>query len=642
MGLHHLETHVDPPLFKRGSVRSKVNASVFQTHNQPTSYHHVDFPANMKLSSATFSSCMEFPKNMSLYPHCSEKILWMLTGWKTHKCYASYGVDGSNCSFRHYLSKPVQEFAKANTELHRLLNEVIGNTDNYKYIRNRLEQHWPSWTEAMRKTMTKYPKSMSNRKKMNIIIHLGLLAEKSLHFADNSGKGGPLGELLQWSDLIACLFLLGHNLYVFSDESKLLRHIDEFHSSPCPPHEGQLQLHLIITDIIGLKSLEKRSDFFARHKCRLRLVDSFGTHVEFNYKSYFKDHQKELAMNGTKGRNPWGGHELQLLQHWTLFPHTPDNGFLGFAIHTSDVEPMFERGSHEFPASLVYGKEKYMWSESANVIDVLRNLTEVHATVADIDEKKSDIFSKVINHGFLNSTEIASLLKSVNIFVGLGFPFEGPAPLEAIAHGAVFINPKFDPPKSRLNTAFFYDKPTLRELTSQSPYMEHLGKPYVYTVDINNATALRDAIKSALSEKPTPFVPEEFTPHGMLIRVSMLVSRDLCSKTSVWPPPTALQLRFGVPEESCEKACDSSDLICEPSFFPLVNSANVLERPFGCVQGSLDNSTAPYAPYNCSLQSNSLMFSCASRPPLGSGVVRICPCRDHLPGQLALCKECVY
>ncbi|KIH47579.1 hypothetical protein ANCDUO_22357 [Ancylostoma duodenale] len=154
----------------------------------------------------------------------------------------------------------------------------------------------------------------------------------------------------------------------------------------------------------------------------------------------------------------------------------------------------------------------------------------------------------------------------------------GPAPLEAIAHGAVFINPKFDPPKSRLNTAFFYDKPTLRELTSQSPYMEHLGKPYVYTVDINNATALRDAIKSALSEKPTPFVPEEFTPHGMLIRVSMLVSRDLCSKTSVWPPPTALQLRFGVPEESCEKACDSSDLICEPSFFPLVNSANVLER----------------------------------------------------------------
>ncbi|RCN43731.1 hypothetical protein ANCCAN_10295 [Ancylostoma caninum] len=610
---------------------------------------------------------MEFPENMSLYPHCSEKMLWMSTGWKTHKCYASYGVDGSNCSFRHYLSlvenhcpptdvgrkyttvqmqdlstsKPVEELAEANTDLRRLLDVVIEKTDNYKYIRNRLEQHWSSWTEALEETVAKYPKSMSHRKKMNIIIHLGLLAEKSLHFAEKSGKGGPLGELLQWSDLIACLFLLGHNLYIFSNESKLLSHIDEFHHSPCPPRESRLQLDLIITDIIGLRSLQRRSDFLARHKCRLRLVDSFGTHVEFNYMSYFKAHRKEFAMNGTQGGNPWGGHGLQLLQHWTLFPHTPDNGFLGFAIHTSDVEPMFERGSHKLPASLVYGKEKYMWSGSADTIDVLRNLTEVHATVADVNETKPDIYLKVINHGFLNSTEIASLLKSVDIFVGLGFPFEGPAPLEAIAHGAVFINPKFDPPKSRLNTAFFRDKPTMREFTSQSPYMERLGESYVYTVDINNATALRDAIKSAVNEKPTPFVPEEFTPQGMLIRVSMLVSRDLCSKTSVWPPSTALQLRLGASEESCEKTCDSADLICEPSFFPLVNSAEVLERLFGCAQGSLDNSTAPHAPYNCSLQSDSLMFSCASRPPLGSGVVRICPCRDHLPGQLAICKECI-
>ncbi|KIH48795.1 hypothetical protein ANCDUO_21132, partial [Ancylostoma duodenale] len=102
-----------------------------------------------------------------------------------------------------YSSKPIQKFAKANTDLRGLLDVVLEKTDNYKYIRDRLEQHWSSWTEAMMKTMTKYPRSMSNRKKMNIIIHLGLLAEKSLHFADNSGKGGPLGELLQWSDLIA-------------------------------------------------------------------------------------------------------------------------------------------------------------------------------------------------------------------------------------------------------------------------------------------------------------------------------------------------------------------------------------------------------------------------------------------------------
>lgn len=37
----------------------------------------------------------------------------------------------------------------------------------------------------------------------------------------------------------------------------------------------------------------------------------------------------------------------------------------------------------------------------------------------------------------------------------MGFPYEGPAPLEAIANGAVFLNPVFDPPKDRENTAFF-------------------------------------------------------------------------------------------------------------------------------------------------------------------------------------------
>ncbi|KHJ92338.1 hypothetical protein OESDEN_07773 [Oesophagostomum dentatum] len=439
---------------------------------------------------------------MTAYPICFEKMQWIRNGWKTHKCYAAHGVDGSVCSFRRYLS----------------------------------------------------------------------LVEKH-----------------------------------------------------CPPMD---------LDPTPVKK-------FLRVECRLRLVDSFGTQVEFSHGTYFNSHQAELSRNGAKQRNPWGGHGLQLLQHWTLFPHTPDNGFLGFAIHKSNAEPLFERGSHSKPASLVYGKEKYMWKESETVIGVLKKLTEVHATVADVNGKESDIFSDIVNHGFLNSTGIASLLKSVNIFVGLGFPYEGPAPLEAVANGAVFINPKFDPPRSRLNTAFFHEKPTLRELTSQSPYMERLGKPYVYTVDIKDTTALTDAIKSALNEKTEPFIPEEFTPHGMLIRVNMLVSRNLCSNMSPWPPSTALQPKLGTRDESCEKACDSAGLLCEPSFFPLINSPTMLESFFGCTTNKVDNSTAPHAPYNCTLQSSPPMFSCASRPPSGSGLVRICPCRDYLPGQIALCKQCV-
>lgn len=56
-----------------------------------------------------------------------------------------------------------------------------------------------------------------------MIIHLGLLSESNLRIGEKSRSGGPLGELLQWSDLIACVFLLGHNLYISTEKASLIR-----------------------------------------------------------------------------------------------------------------------------------------------------------------------------------------------------------------------------------------------------------------------------------------------------------------------------------------------------------------------------------------------------------------------------------
>lgn len=52
------------------------------------------------------------------------------------------------------------------------------------------------------------------------------------------------------------------------------------------------------------------------------------------------------------------------------------------------------------------------------------------------------------------------------LFIGFGFPYEGPAPLEAIANGCIFLQPKFQPPHSSLNHEFFRGKPTSREVRS--------------------------------------------------------------------------------------------------------------------------------------------------------------------------------
>lgn len=67
------------------------------------------------------------------------------------------------------------------------------------------------------------------------------------------------------------------------------------------------------------------------------MLDSFGTHAEFNNNVYYLAHKQELG--GTK--NPWGGNGLKLKQFLTMYPHTDDNSFLGFVVetHTDKVSP---------------------------------------------------------------------------------------------------------------------------------------------------------------------------------------------------------------------------------------------------------------------------------------------------------------
>lgn len=41
-----------------------------------------------------------------------------------------------------------------------------------------------------------------------------LANEEQLHFAEEASRGGPLGELVQWSDVITSLYILGHDITV--------------------------------------------------------------------------------------------------------------------------------------------------------------------------------------------------------------------------------------------------------------------------------------------------------------------------------------------------------------------------------------------------------------------------------------------
>ncbi|VEL14396.1 unnamed protein product [Protopolystoma xenopodis] len=79
--------------------------------------------------------------------------------------------------------------------------------------------------------------------------------------------------------------------------------------------------------------------------------------------------------------------------------------------------------------------------------------------------------------------------------------------MEAIAQGAIYLNPRFSLPHSRVQTEFFKDKPTNRSLTSQSPYIEKvIGEPYSYLVDMDNLTQVGEVLQRIRSRPQLFFV----------------------------------------------------------------------------------------------------------------------------------------
>lgn len=50
---------------------------------------------------------------------------------------------------------------------------------------------------------------------IQILVHVGFLTEESGDvFSPKVLKGGPLGEMVQWADILATLHVLGHDLKI--------------------------------------------------------------------------------------------------------------------------------------------------------------------------------------------------------------------------------------------------------------------------------------------------------------------------------------------------------------------------------------------------------------------------------------------
>lgn len=604
--------------------------------------------------------------NSKEYPDCPSKIAWMRQFWKSDSCYEKdHGVNGSICSFIVYLSEverwcPLLPGRKLKIKVSPKLKEkpdlsrATGNVENllhllqadkpikFEWIKRRIRAMWPRWRAAF--SSLKKKRNLSNTVQKKILIHIGVLAnEDKMHFAEEATKGGPLGELVQWSDLITSLYILGHDITVSADLTTMQRALGGAASvKKLCPQEMRGDLDLVYLDYIGLKQVTtKTGALLPQFKCKLRVVDSFGTEAQFNFDLY-----KENIPGGPMGM--FGRHNLNLRQFQTMFPHSPDNTFLGFVVNAETPIKVSNRTRRKAKA-LVYGKHFNMWKDLQNkgFLEVINKYLEVHATVGGgtPSEVAPHLPSFVINHGVVTPAEVRKLLNESMVFVGIGFPYEGPAPLEAIASGCFFINPKFNPPKNRLNTVFFKGKPTLRLVTSQHPYCEEfIGAPHVYTIDVNVLSDVEKVIKEILLKEVDPYLPFEFTHEGMLERVSALVqNQDFCYQ-NLWPPLKALITAQGEAGKSCKEVCLSKGMVCEPEFFPKINSRDSLtQNGFPCNSSRLEEVPSLIAPgfrkesQACILQTQTLLFSCTGTSP---STMRLCPCRKYKKGQVALCEVC--
>ncbi|XP_030390762.1 alpha-1,6-mannosylglycoprotein 6-beta-N-acetylglucosaminyltransferase B isoform X1 [Gopherus evgoodei] len=634
------------------------------------------------------------------YPDCSGKVEWMRARWTSDPCYAFFGVDGTECSFLIYLSEvewfcpplpwrnqtaampsskpPPRVQAVFRSNLSYLLELIGSGKESLIFMKKRVRHLASQWLLATRSLAQKLKGRRRDQKQ--ILIHIGFLTEESGDvFSPRVLKGGPLGEMVQWADILAALFILGHSLKVTVSLKELQSNLG------VPPGRGNcpltvpLPFDLIYTDYHGLQQMKQHMGLsFKKYRCRVRVIDTFGTEPAYNLEEY-------ATLHGY--RTNWGYWNLNPKQFMTMFPHTPDNSFMGFVSEElNETERQFIKSNKASNMAVVYGKEASIWKLQGKekFLAILNKYMEIHGTVYYETQRPPEVPAFVKNHGLLPQHEFQQLLRKAKLFIGFGFPYEGPAPLEAIANGCVFLQSRFNPPHSSLNHEFFRGKPTSREVSSQHPYAEDfIGKPYVWTVDYNNSEEFEAAVKTIMRTKVDPYVPYEYTCEGMLERIHAYIQhQDFCAGASpplpakpnghampsspspftlspnathlvwlynassaphVWPPVSSMQVWVSEAGRACTQTCQEHGLVCEPTFFEFLNKKDVfLQLRIAC--DSMESEMSHLYPalaenvQECYLQKEPLLYSCAG---YSTKYRRLCPCRDYQKGQVALCRDCL-
>ncbi|KAG2374893.1 hypothetical protein C9374_010267 [Naegleria lovaniensis] len=354
----------------------------------------------------------------------------------------------------------------------------------------------------------------------------------------------PLGELTQWTDLLTALALQDFQIYYAHDLQELVNDILPYHSLD--------SFHVIFTDYSALKMYFSRQLGVLRQKdrhvvltqkeeefkCKLRVLDSFGTHAKYN----------AMDLTDMKSMDSYCCWNLNLKQYLTLQPSKipdPVNQFLGTATPLD-----FEGSQHEDQSlqkkrkntssgkyrALIWAKEvKYFDNVPSTYLEVISQKFELITTLeANEFHVLKQKFPNVAftNLGILSRAQYVKTLRESAIYVGLGTPYIGPSSIEALAFGNVIFNPRISPRKLS-----DMGKPTDEIYTSQSGYLESIGSPNVVTLNMHDTESIKQHVENVvmlLNQNhgyTPPYLPSEFTLQSFFYRVYSIVnSYNFCGR----------------------------------------------------------------------------------------------------------------
>ncbi|XP_016312538.1 alpha-1,6-mannosylglycoprotein 6-beta-N-acetylglucosaminyltransferase B-like [Sinocyclocheilus anshuiensis] len=228
----------------------------------------------------------EVPKDPR-YPDCASKVDWMRARWTSDPCYSFYGVDGSDCSFLIYLSEaewfcpplawrnqsrhpttsslPKRQ-AYFRSDLSLLLERVGSGKESLSFMRRRMRRLAAQWAAAACRLDERLRGQYREQKR--ILVHVGFLTEESGDvFSPKVLKGGPLGEMVQWADILTTLHVLGHNLKISLSVKELQGSLGVPPGRGSCPLTGPLPFDLIYTDYHGLQQMKQHMGLsFRQHR----------------------------------------------------------------------------------------------------------------------------------------------------------------------------------------------------------------------------------------------------------------------------------------------------------------------------------------------------------------------------------------